>query len=234
MKRPPLVALRQENTHRLVPRKFALEEDPLLRLGDTAAELRRLSELERATDNRALGEAGLLPGISIHELVFGVPYARVLNAAFTYARLQGGRFNSPDRGAWYAAFHLETSKAEVAYHRGQDLREIKWPHAETFEYVEFLADFRGEFHDIRWRTEFRSCLALDTYLHSQRLGKSLLRSGSAGIVFPSVRDKRHGDCIVCFRPALVTNIRRGTSVTVRFDSFEAAPAFIVHGAKRGQ
>jgi hypothetical protein len=76
------------------------------------------------------------------------------------------RFNGPERGAWYAAFRRETSQAEVAFHRGRELQEINWPHAEVFEYVEYLADFRAELHDIRKASEFPDGLAPDSYAAS--------------------------------------------------------------------
>lgn len=229
MKRPPLTLLRQDDTHRLVPSKYALEkQSPLWRLIDDDNDLPVLTELEGSTDNRVLGEAGLLPGIGIHELVFGVSCAPIVNAAFTYAHPGGSRFNGPDRGAWYAAFRLETSQAEVAFHRGRELQEINWPDSEVFEYLEYLADFRAEFHDIRSRVDFRDCLDPDSYASSQRLARTLLEQGSAGIVYPSVREKTHGDCISCFRPALVTNVRRGISLSITFEKAAARPVFTVH------
>jgi len=106
------------------------------------AQCERLGSLERSTDGHVLGESGLLPGIGIHEPVFGVSYAHIVNAAFTYAHPAGSRFNGSERGAWYAAFLLETTEAEVSFHRGKELQEINWPHPEVFEYVEYLADFR--------------------------------------------------------------------------------------------
>ena len=228
MKLPPVVALEQDDTHRLVPGKYALDDQSALsRLADEKSNLRLLSELERSTDSRVLGESGLLPGISIHELVFGVSYAHIVNAAFTYAHPTGSRFNGPERGAWYAAFRLETSQAELAFHRGRELQEINWPHPEVFEYVEYLANFRAEFHDIRKLSEFRECLAPDTYASSQRLAQTLLQQGSAGIVYPSVREKTHGDCITCFRPALVTNVRNGILLTITFENASASPVFAV-------
>jgi hypothetical protein len=229
MKLPSVLRLRQDDTHRLVPRQYALDEQgPLSRLADNEDELSALTELERATDNRVLGESGLLPGISIHELVFGVPYAHIVNAAFTYAHPTGSRFNGPERGAWYAAFRLETSRAEVAYHRAKELQEINWPDPEVFEYVEYLADFRAEFHDIRTLPDFRDCLSPDSYAASQRLAQLLLQRGSAGIIYPSVREKKHGDCVSCFRPALVTNVHRGVSLDVRFENASAVPTFVTH------
>lgn len=229
MKFPPIIQLRLDDTHHLVPRQYALDEQgPLSRLADNEAELSALTELERSTDNCVLGESGLLPGISIHELVFRVPYAHIVNAAFTYAHPTGSRFNGPERGAWYAAFRLETSEAEVAYHRAKELQEINWPHREVFEYVEYLADFRAEFHDIRKQPDFRNCLSPDSYAASQRLAQMLLQQGSAGIIYPSVREKKHGNCISCFRPALVMNVRRGVSLDVTFQNASEAPTFVTH------
>ena len=62
--------------------------------------------------------------MGIHELVFGVPYYRVVNASFAHPHPLGGRFNSPERGAWYAAFELKTAQAEVAFHKTTHLAEI--------------------------------------------------------------------------------------------------------------
>jgi len=229
MKLPPVAARKQDDAHRLVPSKYALEEQSALsRLVEGESDLGLLSELERSTDGQVLGESGLLPGISIHELVFGVSYAHIVNAAFTYVHPTGSRFNGPERGAWYAAFRLETAQVEVAFHRGRELQQINWPHPEVFEYVEYLADFRAEFHNIRKLSEFRECLAPDAYASSQRLAQTLLEHGSAGIVYPSVREKTNRDCITCFRPALVMNVRRGILLTVTFGNASASPVFAVH------
>lgn len=224
MKLPPLTQVRQDDTHRLLPARYALEEqNPLSRLIAEDSDLKALTELEGATDNRVLGEAGLLPGIGIRELVFGVAYAHTVNAAFTYAHPGGSRFNGPERGAWYAASRLETSQAEVAFHRSRELQEINWPYREVFEYVEYLADFRAQFHDIRAASGFRDCLAPSSYAGSQNLARILLEQGSAGIVYPSVREKTHGECFSCFRPALVMNVRKGISLTITFANAAGHP-----------
>ena len=117
-------------------------------------QLHDLFQLEGATNERLLGEANLLPGITVHELVFGIPNWHIVNAAFTHARPEGSRFNGADRGAWYSAFTLETAQAEVAFHFAQSLREVNWQESETATYREYLADFRGEFHDIRKSSEY--------------------------------------------------------------------------------
>ncbi len=181
-----------------------------------------LFELEGATNDRLLGEAGVLPGISVRELVFGIPYSHVINAAFTHANPLGSRFSAPDRGAWYAAFARETSEREVAYHRGKELQEIRWQERESFSYVDFLADFSATFHDLRGDAQFRDCLDANSYKSSQRLSAELLEEGSAGLVYPSVRH-RTGTCIACFRPALVSNVRKGASISIVFENAFAVP-----------
>jgi hypothetical protein len=187
----------------------------LSRLTADDAELDQLLQLEGATNDRLLGEAGLLPGIGVHELVFGVSFAPIVNAAFTHPRPSGGRFNSVDRGAWYAGFALETSEAEVAFHRSRELQEINWQEKEVATYADYLADFRADFHDIRNHRRFADCLDPASYAASQALALELLRAGSAGIVYPSVRHPG-GTCLACFRPALVVHVRKGAAVTFTF------------------
>ena len=211
---PKISALLQDDTHRLIPSRQT-EESVLSRLAEDEKELKELFELDGATNDRLLGEANLLPGISVHELLFGVAYAHIVNAAFTHAHPLGSRFNGPERGAWYAAFELETAESEIAFHKAQELREVNWPEPETFTFHDYLADFRADFHDIRGDAHYSDCLDPNSYGNSQRLARELLASGSAGIMYPSVR-RSDGTCVVCFRPALVTNVRQGRTVTVAF------------------
>jgi hypothetical protein len=116
----------------------------------------------------------------------------------------------------------------VAYHRAKELQEINWPHPEVFEHLEYLADFRGGFHDIRKQPDFQDCLSPDSYAASQRLAQMLPQEGSAGIIYPSVKEKKHANCIGCFRPASVTNVRRGSSLTITFENASASPTFVTH------
>jgi hypothetical protein len=220
---PRISDVLRDDTHRLIPSRYVeRDESVLTRLADDAAELNALFELEGATNDRLLGEAGLLPGITVRELVFGLSYSHIVNAAFTHAPPLGNRFNGPERGAWYAAFARETSEWEVAYHRSKELQEINWQEKETFAYVDFLADFRGAFHDIRNDSRFKNCLDPNSYRASQNLARELLEGGSAGVVYPSVRHKA-GTCIVCFRPALVNNVRKASSISVSFENAFATP-----------
>jgi hypothetical protein len=204
---PPVSLVRQFDTHRLIPSKYLADgESVLVRIADDDAHLAAIFDLDNATNERLLAENDVLPGIGIHELVFGVPNYRVVNAAFCHPHPLGSRFNGPDRGAWYAAFEIETAQSEVAFHKWLELAEVGWLE-ETATYDDYLADFSAAFHDLRDAEGFAECLAPGSYVASQRLAEELLEAGALGVVYPSVR-KPDGTCIACFRPALVTHVRR--------------------------
>jgi hypothetical protein len=205
---PRLTLLRQFDTCRLVPSRFAARDDSVLTgIAEDDAHLTDLFDLDNATNERLRGERGLLPGIGIDELVFGVPNASLVNAAFTYAHPQGSRFNSPDRGAWYCSFDVQTALAEVIFHKSVEYQEIgRFDDSVTYETL--LADFTNEFHDIRRDPRFAACLDAESYVGSQQLAARLIAKGSLGIIYPSTRRSR-GTNLACFRPAVVANVRRG-------------------------
>lgn len=204
---PDVTLVRRFDTHRLVPSRHRPGDESVLALiADDAAHLADLFDLDHATNDRLLAEHDLLPGIGVQELLFGVPNYRVVNAAFTHAHPLGSRFNGPDRGAWYAAFDVETSLAEVAFHKAVELAEIdRWEESVTWD--DYLADVSAGLHDLRDDPRFAGCLAPDSYVESQALAALLLDAGSLGVVYPSVRHAG-GTCIACFRPAVVGNVRR--------------------------
>jgi RES domain-containing protein len=203
-----LTNLRQFDTHRLIPSRFAeVEDSVLVPLAEDDDILRDLFDLDNATNERLRGEAGLLPGIGVDELVFGVPNFRIINAAFTYARPEGSRFNDGDRGAWYCAFEAETALAEVSFHKTVEYQEINY-FEDSVTYQSLLADFTATFHDLRWPNGCPHVLDPDSYLASQALAAELLDSGSMGVIYPSVR-RAQGTNLACFRPALVGNVRKG-------------------------
>jgi len=216
---PPVLECSFQGTHRLIPSKYSPEGSVLGQLSDNDKELRELIELDGATNARLLGEEGLLPDISVHELLYGVAYSEIVNTAFTHAAPDGGRFNNSRRGAWYSAFERETSTAEVAFHKIEQLREVGWKFEESSTYDDYLADFAASFHDLRGKSpSFRKYLKPSPipqcYRVSQELALGLMEHGSNGIVFPSVR-RIGGTCVVCFRPALVYHVRRAARLELR-------------------
>ena len=207
---PPLTSLRQFDTCRLIPSRFAQVEDSVLQgIAHDTNHLRDLFDLDNATNQRLVGERGGLPGIGIDELVFGTPNFRIVNAAFTYPRPEGSRFNDGERGAWYCAFELETALAEVIFHKTVEYQEIN-RFDDCVDYQAYLADFTNEFHDLRGQKKFAACLNPRSYVASQDVAEQLLEQGSLGIIYPSVR-KAGGTNLACFRPALVGNVRRASA-----------------------
>jgi RES domain len=201
---PPTALVRQSDTHRLIASKPG--ESVLTRIADSSRHLEDIFKLDIATNERTLVEGGIPAGIDVHELVFGLPYSRIVNASFTHPHPLGSRFNGPDRGAWYCGFEIATSLAEIAFHKTIDLLEVGVLEDDvTFD--DYTADFSAEFHDLRGAKRFAKYLNPGSYVASQELGELLLRSGSLGLVYPSVRNPA-GTCIVCFRPALVMNVAK--------------------------
>jgi hypothetical protein len=210
---PPVSLVRQFDTHRLVPSRHRPRGDSVLvDIADDDAHLQAIFALDAATNDRVAAAHRRLPGIGLDELVSGVPHAAVVNAAFCHAHPLGARFSSPDRGAWYAAFELATSQAEVAFHKTVQLAEIG-RFEDSVTYDDYLADVSGSLHDIRRPLRFRACLDPESYVESQGLAERLLEAGSLGVVYPSVR-LAGGTCLAVFRPALVANVRRAR--TYRF------------------
>jgi RES domain-containing protein len=204
---PPVRLVRQIDTHRLVPSRHLPRGDSVLvAIADDDAHLQAIFELDAATNDRLLAEQQLLPGIGLEELVFAVPHASIVNAAFCHPHPLGSRFNGPGRGAWYAAFELASAQREVAFHKTVQLAEIN-RFEDSVTYDDYLADFSASFHDLRRARGFSACLDANSYVASQALAERLLDAGSLGVVYPSVRHKG-GTCLACFRPALVTNLRR--------------------------
>jgi hypothetical protein len=210
-------------THRLIPEKYSKGGSVLETLNLPEHVVSELSELDAATNERKIAESGRSTGIGPHELVFGVPEAHIVNAAFTHPGPYGARFSTSKRGAWYAGITFDTSVAEVAFHRRrflQNVRHQKFHGRQTFDYVDFLADFRGKFHHLD-PDEQQFCLQAapipGCYRVSQMLAEKLLFEGSLGIVYQSVRHPT-GTCIACFRPALVSNPRRDAGCRITLDT----------------
>jgi hypothetical protein len=212
---PLLSAVAFKDTRRLIQSKYSPKEESVLtRLAPDEDVLRDLFQMENRTNDRLEAELGLLPGISPQELVANVPYASVINAAFTHAHPAGTRFSGSFRGAWYASRNLQTAQAEVIYHATVSLSEVG-KFKDEMTYDEYLANFTGQFHDLRINQKFAAALDPASYKVSQTLGQTLLLVGSLGVVYPSVRHTG-GVCLVCFRPALVAHVRKGRTFRLRW------------------
>jgi hypothetical protein len=182
------------------------------------ADIDAVIELEGWTNDRISAELGHLAVVDRDEWVTGRPMSSVVMAAYCHPSPNGARFSDDRRGAWYAARTLETALAESTHRRTQELREVGVPETRV-EMRVYLADFSARFHDLRSPARFGRTADVydpDDYTASQRLARGLLDDGSNGIVYRSVRE-RSGECIACFRPRQVRNVRAGGHYEFRWE-----------------
>lgn len=208
---------------RLLPATY--HKPPVLRgLVDTDDEARILAEIEGLTNARLVAERGKSLHLDPRELswhrrhddlrIYGETH---VNAAFTYTRSGGNRFNSAERGAWYCAWDAQVSVAEVAFHRTRELG-FTGVYEDEGRYVELHADFIGSFDDITDEPDHDALHADPAvgYPKGQALADTLRRAGSRGLIYPSVRAPK-GNCLVCFEPQAIQNVRPGASWDLVWD-----------------
>ena len=205
----PVVRIALERTVRLVA--TARLRDPVLLKLVGERYLDDLVEIESATSGRSAAEQQGTEALDARELVGGLPHANFINAAFAYFRPRElNRFNGPGRGAWYAALHVETCKAEVGFHLTRELQRVNDFNA-VVDYAEMFASFAGEFVDLRSVNPRPDCLHPDPavgYPAGNSLAELIRNNGHNGIIYPSVRHEE-GTCLVALWPAAVQSVAQG-------------------------
>lgn len=173
-------------------------------------DLAALAEIEGATSNRLLTQMRGSGEVQPYEMVYGVPCAAFINAAFAYAKpREMSRFSGPDRGAWYGGFEIETSIAEVCFHMAQMLAATGVFEA-TVDYAELHASFAGDFVDLREHPEHSSLNPEKSigYPAGNALAEAVRVKGYNGIIYPSVRNAG-GTCIAALFPHAVQSVAQG-------------------------
>jgi RES domain-containing protein len=239
---PPVREFRRKGMHRLISAKWSETGTVLEEVTSDEKMLADAARLDAATNERIHGEVNGLAGVGPFELVYGIPNAHIVRAAFLHPGPFGARFNDATRGAWYAAESAHTSLAEVGYHRARRLSEMvvpempeERPDEEISEYDDWLSDFDASFHALEPPDQYADCLKPEPvpqcYAQGQALARQLLSEKSNGIVYPSVR-RRGGTCVACFRPALVTRPRLGERYQIRLTAVFGARAEASGGYRR--
>src|SRR5262245_6111970 len=209
---PPTVHFSDKNMSRLIPSRF-----PPIGILDTIAspeDLPHILELEGWTNDRISAELGVIKTIPASEWVVGVPLATIIMAAYCHPYPTGGRFNDGTRGAWYCAIKVETAIRETVFHKTKELEEIG-VFDTSVQMRQYLSDFDAEFHDVRASPTYDALHDPNSYTASQTLGRELLEAGSNGVFYQSVRHSG-SECIACFRPQLVLNVRQGAHFEYRW------------------
>ena len=223
---PRLATVAFDDTCRLIPGQYAgaEPEHALGALADDDDDLQQLIQLAAATNSRLQAQEERHPGgLGRADVVFGIPFSKIINAAFTYPG-QGARFHvAGGRGAWYSAIDAATCVDEVAHHRIQHLRETAAADEDAIAYRLFHADIHGQ--DFAWLDDggpdSASCLDHASYGDGQRFGAHMRELGGGGIVYPSVRHPG-GTCVAVLQPALVANVRRGALYLLTVADFTVA------------
>jgi hypothetical protein len=220
-----VVRFRQDGWHRLIPKEYSRDLS-----SDKPDESKIINQLDGATSDSTQAERKSLPGIGIHELVFGFAHSEIINDAFCHPSKDGNRFNESTRGAWYAADTIDASIAEIAFPRARRLGDVVLPDTpqarplrESFFYDDWNATFDMDVHSLEPIEDYTDCLKPDPiprcYAASQALANRLLKEGSNGILYPSVRLPGHW-CVACFRPALIYAPRRVKRIEITLESVE--------------
>jgi hypothetical protein len=199
----------QDRTIRLVA-TARLRDPVLLQLVDED-DLEALEEIEGATSGRLRVQSGGADRLDSRELVYGIPHANFINAAFSYWLPRSlNRFNGPGRGAWYAALVLDTCIAEVSFHLERELANVSDFNA-AVDYSELFASFIGDFVDLRDanpRPPFLHPDPAKSYEAGNLFADSVRGAGHYGIVYPSLRH-RGGTCLVALVPHAVQSVAQG-------------------------
>lgn len=185
--------------HRLIPSRF-----PPIGIFDrvaTAGDLEAVMELAGWTNDRLVAQR--LARLPRSEWVFGRPNASIVMAAFLHAAPDGGRFNGPDLGAWYASAELPTAVAEVGHHlRREAVARQQAEARRTFR--SYSARLVGRYLDLRG-ADRPDLYASESYAMGQAFGEAQRARGGDGMVYDSVR-RRGGTNVVAYRPSKVLDV----------------------------
>lgn len=169
-------AVRWSPSWRVIPARFA--EELILRKVSDAEDLEAASSLERMTS---------MP-------------------PFTSWSPEGSRFSDGTHGVYYAARTQATAVEETRYHRAVFMSRTK-ESPMRLEMRVLTADLEGELHDARGLRKKKPAIYHRTnYSASQALARELVKEGSLGIVYDSVRHKG-GECAAVFRPTALSRCR---------------------------
>jgi hypothetical protein len=196
--------------YRLIPSRF-----PPIGLFDTvatAADLEAVMDLVGWTNDRLVAER--VARLPQSEWVYGTPNASIVMAAFLHVAPGGMRFNGPELGAWYASDEIRSAAAEVGHHlrREATARSVT---TMSRTYRTYTATLLGDYLDIHGQQAlYPDVYASDRYDTSQQFGETVRASGSAGILYTSLR-WQSGINVVAFRTHNIIDI-------VQEDHFEIA------------
>lgn len=164
---------------------------------------------EQKTNPRLMETIGNLDLVPPARCVAG-PGSSYLMAPFTHVSAdRTSRFSDGSFGALYAGDRFDVALMETIHHHALFMARTNERAGWTSQFREIVLDVSARLHDLRGRGEgFGPFLDPADYSASQRLAVDLRRSGSDGVVYPSVR-WQGGECVALFYPDLARDPVQG-------------------------
>ena len=135
------------------------------------------------------------------------PGTTAIMAAFTHLNPEGDRFTDGSYGVFYASRSVETAVGETSHTRARFLAATAEP-AQELDMRVYAVGLVADLLDIRGLRDGHPALYDPThYAASQYFAAGLRDAGSDGITYQSVRHDG-GECVVIFRPCLLSNCRQ--------------------------
>jgi RES domain-containing protein len=199
----PTTHFEEQNSYRLIPSKYP----PIHLYEDVATPdlLDAIFEIEALTNPRLLEETGDFSRIPVDERLVGMPHCSYVMAAFTHYAPEGGRFNTPDFGAYYCAPSVDTAIKETVYHMERIMGFTNEP-AQEVQMRAIAATFSAELSDLS-KAQFASTELYHptNYSHAQATASELKSHNSDGVYYLSVRHSGH-TCFALYKPSLVSSV----------------------------
>jgi hypothetical protein len=192
----PRAAVEWQPSYRLIPSRY-----PTVGLFDRIADPADIDvvvAIESLTNARIRDELGQLHLVPREQRISG-PGSTPIMAAFTHLNPEGSRFTDGSYGVYYATESLHTAVAEVSHHRALFLSRTAEPPMDV-DLRLITAGLRAELHDARALRDTDPAIYHPVhYSAPQALGRALRASGSAGLLYHSVR-RAGGLCAAVFDP----------------------------------
>jgi len=177
-----------------------------------AANLPGVLEVEALTNPRLRPTVGPIREIAVADRIVGRGSAFVM-AAFAYP--QPSRLRRDGFGTYYAADALETSVAEVAYHRARFAARTPTPPMDFDERI-VEATIDADLVDFRDVPMTAPLYDPDGYAAGQAEGERVRAQRADGVLYHSVRRLGY-DCVGIMKPRVVKDAHTSGYVGLRWD-----------------
>ncbi|WP_306146955.1 MULTISPECIES: RES family NAD+ phosphorylase [unclassified Roseibium] len=159
-----------------------------------------LASVEAKTNPRVRGEIGDLGKVPVHRRVSG-PGASYVMAPFVHCSpLRPGRFSDGSYGIYYAGNSENVALAETIYHHARFMASTREDAGWTSQFRLLVGSVDADLTDVN---DVPGVLHASDYGISQKAGAEIRASGSAGLVWNSVRCTS-GECLGAFWPDVVS------------------------------